>query len=293
MTGIAYATSAEMAGELGAFPGFAENREADAARHPQPSPRRAWRSARLRGARRSAPVPLDAANCPDPGASSRRRAHAWDARAGAGRAARLPQCPGHGDRADRHDRPRHGLRHHRHRARLRARQVQEARRRRLFQDHQPHRARGAARARLRRRADRGDHALRGRPRHARRTRPASTTTRSRPRASPTARSRRSRAALAAAFDIKFAFNKWTLGEEFCKAAFGFTDEQLDDVGFDLLARARLHQGRDRGRQHLLLRRHDARRRAASSRTSICRSSIAPTRAAASASASSRSTATSA
>ena len=28
MTGVAYATSAEMAGELGAFPGFAKNRDA-------------------------------------------------------------------------------------------------------------------------------------------------------------------------------------------------------------------------------------------------------------------------
>ena len=40
--------------------------------------------------------------------------------------------------------------------------------------------------------------------------------------------------LAAAFDIKFAFNKWTLGEAFCKAAFGFTQAQLDDPGFDML-----------------------------------------------------------
>jgi ribonucleoside-diphosphate reductase alpha chain len=41
-------------------------------------------------------------------------------------------------------------------------------------------------------------------------------------------------ALAAAFDIKFAFNKWALGEEFCKAAFGFTAEQLNDVSFEML-----------------------------------------------------------
>jgi ribonucleoside-diphosphate reductase alpha chain len=41
-------------------------------------------------------------------------------------------------------------------------------------------------------------------------------------------------ALASAFDIKFVFNKWTLGEELCKAAFGFTAAQLDDVGFDML-----------------------------------------------------------
>jgi ribonucleoside-diphosphate reductase alpha chain len=42
------------------------------------------------------------------------------------------------------------------------------------------------------------------------------------------------AGLAAAFDIKFAFNKWTLGEEFCTGALGISPAQLDDVGFDLL-----------------------------------------------------------
>jgi ribonucleoside-diphosphate reductase alpha chain len=42
-------------------------------------------------------------------------------------------------------------------------------------------------------------------------------------------------ALAAAFDIKFAFNKWTLGEDFCKSAFGFTAAQMADPGFDMLA----------------------------------------------------------
>ncbi|HVA13322.1 MAG TPA: vitamin B12-dependent ribonucleotide reductase [Stellaceae bacterium] len=41
--------------------------------------------------------------------------------------------------------------------------------------------------------------------------------------------------LLTAFDIRFAFNKWTLGEEFCKAAFGFTAEQMNDTGFDMLA----------------------------------------------------------
>jgi ribonucleoside-diphosphate reductase alpha chain len=40
--------------------------------------------------------------------------------------------------------------------------------------------------------------------------------------------------LANAFDIRFAFNKWALGEEFCRIVLGFTDEQLDDVGFDML-----------------------------------------------------------
>ena len=40
--------------------------------------------------------------------------------------------------------------------------------------------------------------------------------------------------LASAFEIKFAFNKWTLGEEFCKETLGFTEEQLNDMSFDLL-----------------------------------------------------------
>ncbi len=42
-------------------------------------------------------------------------------------------------------------------------------------------------------------------------------------------------ALANAFDIRFAFNKWTLGEAFCKDVLGFTDDELEDVGFDMLA----------------------------------------------------------
>ena len=42
-------------------------------------------------------------------------------------------------------------------------------------------------------------------------------------------------ALASAFDIKFAFNKWTLGEDFAKDTLGLTDEQLNDFQFDMLA----------------------------------------------------------
>ncbi|MEX0758719.1 MAG: vitamin B12-dependent ribonucleotide reductase, partial [Tistlia sp.] len=42
-------------------------------------------------------------------------------------------------------------------------------------------------------------------------------------------------ALASAFDIKFAFNKWTLGEEFCRKVLDLADAQLDDLGFDMLA----------------------------------------------------------
>ena len=43
------------------------------------------------------------------------------------------------------------------------------------------------------------------------------------------------AGLASAFDIKFVFNKWTLGEDFCKSELKLTDVQLNDFAFDMLA----------------------------------------------------------
>lgn len=42
------------------------------------------------------------------------------------------------------------------------------------------------------------------------------------------------AALPQVFDLTFAFNKWTLGEGFCKTTLGCTDEQLNDWNFNLL-----------------------------------------------------------
>jgi len=43
------------------------------------------------------------------------------------------------------------------------------------------------------------------------------------------------AALASAFDIRFAFNKWNLDQAFCTGTLGFSAEQLDDMSFDMLA----------------------------------------------------------
>jgi len=42
-------------------------------------------------------------------------------------------------------------------------------------------------------------------------------------------------ALAQAFDIKFVFNKWTLGEEFCLNRLGLDPDALNDPEFDMLA----------------------------------------------------------
>lgn len=42
------------------------------------------------------------------------------------------------------------------------------------------------------------------------------------------------AALGQAFDIKFVFNQWTLGADWVKETFGFSDEQLNDFSFEIL-----------------------------------------------------------
>ena len=63
-------------------------------------------------------------------------------------------------RSNQHDRPCNGLQYNRHRARLRAGEVQEARRRRLLQDRQPVGRTRAAPPRLQQRADRRDRNVR-------------------------------------------------------------------------------------------------------------------------------------
>ncbi len=41
-------------------------------------------------------------------------------------------------------------------------------------------------------------------------------------------------ALPSSFDIKFAFNQWTLGEDFCKEELNLTEDQLSNPQFDML-----------------------------------------------------------
>ena len=43
------------------------------------------------------------------------------------------------------------------------------------------------------------------------------------------------AALPTAFDIRFVFNQWTLGAEFCKGTLGIPENELNDPSFDLLS----------------------------------------------------------
>ena len=74
MTGVAYATSAEMAGELGAFPGFdGQSRTRCCASSAITAAPPMARPPATRGSR-SSPVPLDARHCPEQGARRRTRA---------------------------------------------------------------------------------------------------------------------------------------------------------------------------------------------------------------------------
>ena len=171
MTGTSYKRSAELAGIVGPYNGYARNAEAHK------------RVMRKHQAANDTVRTLGIAD---------RQVHqlatqAWADVQEIGADQRLPQRAGLGARADRHHRLHDGLRHDRHRAGLLAGQVQEAGRRRLDADRQPDDPAGAAQARLRRGAGRGDRRLhrRARPRD-RRPGPArpSTTRSSTPRWAP-------------------------------------------------------------------------------------------------------------
>ena len=175
----------------GAVPRLRQEPRADAARDAH-APRRGLRDRPRRAA------PSDAAGAPP--------CEDWDDAVAARRAARLPQRAGHRARADRHHRPADGLRHHRHRARLRAGEVQEARRRRLLQDRQPvgagRRSSASATARLQIReivayVSRHEHAARRAARQPRQSLKA--------RASTTPSSRKVEKALPGVFDLALAF----------------------------------------------------------------------------------------
>ena len=91
-----------------------------------------------------------------PARPARRRAEVVGRRGGAGRALRRAQLAGERARAHRHDRPHDGLRHHRHRARPRAHQGEEARGWRHDVHRQPDHPACTAQARVLRRPGRRD-----------------------------------------------------------------------------------------------------------------------------------------
>jgi ribonucleoside-diphosphate reductase alpha chain len=70
------------------------------------------------------------------------------------------------------------------------------------------------------------------------------------------------AALPSAFDIKFVFNQWTLGADFCTGTLGIPEEKAGRPDLRPPAPPRLYQGPDRRRQRPRLRHDDPGRRAA-------------------------------
>ena len=164
MTGAAYKRSAELAGVVGPYDGYARNADAHKrvmrkhAGGQRRDPHRSTRSTRDVHTRGHQGL---GTTCIKLGEKN-----------GCRNAQASVLAP------DRHHRLHDGLRHHRHRAGLLAGEVQEARRRRLDADRQPdHPAGAAASSATHEETDRGDRRVhrRARPRH-RRARPASPST---------------------------------------------------------------------------------------------------------------------
>jgi ribonucleoside-diphosphate reductase alpha chain len=231
MTGTAYATSAEMAEELGPFPGFAENREAML--RVIRNHRRACygESANYEGLS-IPPVPLDAANCPDEGLVEAARA-SWDAALALGTAhgyrnaqasviaptgtiGLLMDCDTTGVEPDF--------------ALVKFKKLAGGGYFKIINRMVPQ-----ALAALGYDADQAGEMERYAVGHGTLAgAPGINHEILRAKGFGTAQIEAVEAGLAAAFDIKFAFNKWTLGEEFCTGTLGISPAQLDDAGFDLL-----------------------------------------------------------
>ena len=156
MTGAAYKRSAELAGVVGPYDGYARNAEAH-----------------QRVMRKHAAANDDVRTVPASKDIHKLATSAWQECLRIGATQRLAQRAGLGAGADRHHRPDDGLRHHRDRAGPRAGEVQEAGRRRFHADRQPDRAAGPGHARVPGRTGRGDRRVHRRARsRRRRPRPA-------------------------------------------------------------------------------------------------------------------------
>jgi ribonucleoside-diphosphate reductase alpha chain len=230
MTGVAYATSAEMAAELGPFPGYARNRE-HMLRVIRNHRRAAYGLGDYEGLN-VAPVALDAANCPDPRLVELARA-AWD------EALRLGEAYGYRnaqatviaptgtiglvmDCDTTGIEPDFALVKFKKLAgggyfKIINRSVPAALRKLGYPEHQIQEivAHAVGHGSLAQAPHINHTALIGHGFGA-------------------AEIARIEAALATAFDIRFVFNQYTLGEAFCRETLGIPAEKLADPGFDLL-----------------------------------------------------------
>ena len=232
MTGVSYATSAEMARELGPFPGYQPN-AADMLRVIRNHRRAAYGQTDGYEKLATTPVPLDHASCPD-AALIEAAARAWDSAIALGQAhgfrnaqatvvaptgtiGLVMDCDTTGIEPDF--------------ALVKFKKLAGGGYFKIINQAVPEALRSA-------RLPREARSPRSRPtpsvtaRSPRR--PPSTRHRSRPRASTTRRSPRSKARSRSTFDIKFVFNRWTLGEKLLTETLNVSAERLNDPAFDLL-----------------------------------------------------------
>jgi ribonucleoside-diphosphate reductase alpha chain len=232
MTGVSYATSAEMAERLGAFKGYAANRE-PMLRVMRNHRRAAYGESRNYEALHTPPVPIDAKACPDPRLVHAAR-EAWDLAvalgeeygyrnaqatviAPTGTIGLVMDCDTTGIEPDF--------------ALVKFKKLAGGGYFKIINRAVPDALRtlGYDEAAIRSIVDYavGRGTLAGAPHINHETLKARGFT---PEAIAAAES-----GLKEAFDIKFAFNKWSLGEEFCTGRLGLSREQLDSPKFDLLA----------------------------------------------------------
>ncbi len=231
MTGVAYATSAEMAGEMGPFPHFEENREAMLRvvrnhRRAAHGDRKGYEGLSI------SPVPLDAADCPDETLAGAARA-AWDQALALGQAhgyrnaqatviaptgtiGLVMDCDTTGIEPDF--------------AIVKFKKLAGGGYFKIINRTVPE-ALGALGYSMKQ----ADEIVRYAVGHGSlKDAPGVNHDSLRDKGFTEAALNAVESALASAFDIKFTFNRWTLGDEFCTAILGFTDAELNDVSFDML-----------------------------------------------------------
>jgi ribonucleoside-diphosphate reductase alpha chain len=232
MTGVSYATSAEMARELGAFPGYAANREA-MLRVMRNHARAAAGDASGYEDLDTAPVPLDHASCPDPRLLAHAM-HAWEKAIELGRKhgyrnaqatviaptgtiGLVMDCDTTGIEPDF--------------ALVKFKKLAGGGYFKIINRMVPDALRGLGYAEeaIKRIVDYavGRGSLAGAPGVNHETLAAKGFT---PEKIATIEK-----AVASAFDIKFVFNRWTLGEDFLTGPLGLSPERIDKPDFDLLA----------------------------------------------------------
>ena len=232
MTGVSYATSAEMAGELGAFPRFAENRE-DMLRVIRNHRRAAMGEATGYEALTVPPVPLDGANCPDQPLVAAARA-AWDQAlalgekhgyrnaqatviAPTGTIGLVMDCDTTGIEPDF--------------AIVKFKKLAGGGYFKIINNLVP-----VALAELGYSQSEADEVVAYAVGHGSlHGAPGVNTARLVEKGFTNAALAALDQALASAFDIRFAFNKWTLGAAFCTEVLGFSEDQLNDMSFDMLS----------------------------------------------------------